>query len=92
MGPSQIIHYPIESSLVSLEKENKAKNTKIIRAARSQLEKLVRILVHFFAGQSVNLPQLSTRSRLLEEARSELYVACTFTMHICQLTFGISGP
>jgi len=40
---------------LSLEKKNKAKHAKIIRAARSQLEKL-----------------LSTRSQLLEEARSEL--------------------
>jgi hypothetical protein len=38
----------IESSLVSMEKKNKAKNAKIIRAAKSQLEKLVRSLVHFF--------------------------------------------
>ncbi|KAI0002168.1 hypothetical protein BJV74DRAFT_817437 [Russula compacta] len=40
---------------VSLEKKNKVKNAKIMRAARDQLEKL-----------------LSTRSQLLEQARSDI--------------------
>lgn len=58
-----------------MEKKNKAKNAKIVRAARSQLEKLVRSLVHFSRVILFIAQQLSTRSRLLDEARGELYVA-----------------
>jgi hypothetical protein len=40
----QAIHALIELSLVFLERKNKAKNARIMQAARGQLETLVRLL------------------------------------------------
>jgi hypothetical protein len=67
---------------VSTEKKNKAITAKKIRAARSQLEKLACGLFWYPTWNhlvyTLSFAQLSTRSELLNQSQSQLYVRFIF--------------
>jgi len=73
-----LIPIPIRFSVVSLEKKNKGKHAKLMRAARDQVEKLVYISpLLLYPGEYLGMhpfSQLSTRAVMLEQARIEVYV------------------